>query len=263
MRRPRRPRGSRNAIDFPNSEPLATIPAQSVPIPESIFFIVGQEPISMQNQYQKALIFDLDNCLAPANEIGEELFAPAFDAIRRANRGTLSESSLQEAFADIWRHPLDWVAAHHGFSQEMTDAGWQVFAVTEIEQPMHGYDDLHVLSDLPAERFLVTSGFRRLQESKIRALNFRTWFVAAFVDAIDEPNRKGKEGIFREILETYQLAPADVFVVGDNPDSEIEAGNRLGLTTVQILRPGVPRADNATLYIHSLIELNEHLQSES
>ena len=217
----------------------------------------------MQRQYQKALIFDLDNCLAPANEVGEELFAPAFDAIRRANRGTLSEASLREAFADIWRHPLDWVAAHHGFNKEMTDAGWKVFAATEIEQPMHGYDDLHILPNLPAARFLVTSGFRRLQESKIRALNFRDWFVAVFVDAIDEPNRKGKEGIFRDILETYQLAPADVLVVGDNPDSEIEAGNRLGLTTVQILRPGVPRADNATLYIHSLTELNGHLQGKS
>jgi hypothetical protein len=32
----------------------------------------------------KALIFDLDNCLAPANAVGEELFEPAFDAIRTA-----------------------------------------------------------------------------------------------------------------------------------------------------------------------------------
>src|SRR5580765_7952350 len=34
----------------------------------------------------KALIFDLDNCLAAANEVGEELFEPAFEAMRQANR---------------------------------------------------------------------------------------------------------------------------------------------------------------------------------
>jgi putative hydrolase of the HAD superfamily len=48
-------------------------------------------------------------------------------------------------------------------------------------------------------------------------------------------------------------------VVGDNPDSEIVAGNRLGMKTVQVLRPGVPRGDNATAHINSLNELGELL----
>ena len=30
----------------------------------------------------KAIIFDLDSCLAAADEVGEQLFAPAFAAIR-------------------------------------------------------------------------------------------------------------------------------------------------------------------------------------
>lgn len=206
----------------------------------------------------KALIFDLDNCLAPASEVGEELFAPAFDAIRRANHGTLSEQSLEEAFVECWRHPLDWVAKTYGFSKEMTDAGWNIFATTEVKEPMYGYGDIDILPELPVQRFLVTSGFRRLQESKVRALNFQHLFTAVYIDAIDEPDRKGKKGLFEQILDDYQLAPGEVLVVGDNPDSEIEAGNRLGIRTVQILRPGVPRAQNATLYIHSLTELKEH-----
>ena len=69
------------------------------------------------------------------------------------------------------------------------------------------------------------------------------------IDAIDEDDRKGKQGIFASILETGQLRPEEVIVVGDNPDSEIEAGNKLGIRTVQILRPGVPRADSATYYV--------------
>jgi putative hydrolase of the HAD superfamily len=48
-------------------------------------------------------------------------------------------------------------------------------------------------------------------------------------------------------------------VVGDNPEAEIAAGNRLGIQTVQTLRAGVPRADNATFYIHTLAELPELL----
>jgi putative hydrolase of the HAD superfamily len=103
----------------------------------------------------------------------------------------------------------------------------------------------------------VTYGFRRLQDSKIRALGFEQLFDAIHVDAIDEADRKGKQGIFKEIIDTSRLDPAEVLVVGDNPDSEIESGNRLGARTAQILRAGVSRGSNATHYIHSLAELKE------
>jgi FMN phosphatase YigB (HAD superfamily) len=105
----------------------------------------------------------------------------------------------------------------------------------------------------------VTSGFRRLQESKIKALNLAPFFTAVYVDAIDEPGRLGKQGVFERILMDYELTSTEVLVVGDNADSEIRAGNRLGMRTVQTLRPGVPRASNATFYIHSLSELRKLL----
>jgi putative hydrolase of the HAD superfamily len=108
---------------------------------------------------------------------------------------------------------------------------------------------------------LVTSGFRTLQESKIEALGLRSRFDAVHVDAIDEADRKGKDGIFRDILERYGFEPERVLVVGDNPESEIEAGNRLGMATVQILRPGVARGATATHYIHGLSELRAIIEA--
>src|SRR5688572_4468085 len=148
----------------------------------------------------RAIIFDLDNCLSAAKEVGEELMQPVFDAIRKENRGRLSDEELERAFEDFWRIPLDTVAKDHGFSKEMLDAAWKVSVRLEVKAPMRGYEDLRVLKDLPVQRFLVTSGFRRLQESKIDALGIRHLFTDAFVDAIDEPNRKGKHGWFKEIL---------------------------------------------------------------
>ena len=176
----------------------------------------------------RALIFDLDNCLAAANEIGEHLFEPAFAAMRAANRGTLSEEALKEAFSECWRHPLDFVADKYGFSRDMLAAGWEVFSGIAVETPMKGYDDLDILRELPVELYLVTSGFRRLQESKIKALDFEHLFTGVHVDAIDEAERKGKQGIFESILDARRLKPEEVIVVGDNPDSEIDAGNRAG-----------------------------------
>jgi len=48
------------------------------------------------------------------------------------------------------------------------------------------------------QRFLVTSGFRQLQESKVRALGCADWFAAIDIEAIDEPNRRGKHGFFQD-----------------------------------------------------------------
>lgn len=154
---------------------------------------------------------------------------------------------------------MDWVASKYGFSKEMLAAGWEVFITLEVTHPMHGYSDLASLSELSTLRFLVTSGFRRLQKSKIRALALGQLFTAIHIDAIDEPDRKGKQGFFKLILGDYHLTPAEVLVAGDNADSEIAVGNLLGMKTVQTLRPGVPHSSDATFHINSLTELEKLL----
>jgi putative hydrolase of the HAD superfamily len=203
----------------------------------------------------RAVIFDLDNCLAAADEVGAALYQPAFDAIRTANRGHLPKDVLDQAVADVWRHPLDWVAERHGFSKEMRDAGWRAFVALEATQPMRGYGDLASIAELPGMRFLVTSGFRKLQESKIRLLKLAPLFTAIHIDAIDEPDRLGKQGLFEQIMRGHALRPAEVLIVGDSADSEIAVGNRLGIRTVQTLRPGVPRTEKAMFHVKSLTEL--------
>lgn len=204
-----------------------------------------------------AIIFDLDSCLAAADEVGRHLYAPAFAAIRAANHGLLSEEKLEAAFDDCWRVAFDAVADQYGFSESMRLAGWREFCQLEVARPMRGYDDLGVVRELSAKKFLVTSGFRALQESKVRALNFASWFTAIYIDAIDEPDLIGKKAIFENIIAKHRLVPAEVLVVGDSGESEIAVGNELGMPTIQILRPGVPRTDNADHHIRGLAELKD------
>lgn len=205
----------------------------------------------------RAIIFDLDNCLAPADEAGRDLYDPAFEAIREANRGTVSMAALEQAFEECWRSPLDHVAQKFGFTQEMLEAGWRVLAETTVHKPLRGYGDLDVLRSLNPLRFLVTSGFRRLQASKIQALGLPELFQRIWIDALGEPDRQGKQNTFATIMREFQLAPEETLIVGDNPESEIAAGNNLGMPTVQILRPGVQRDRSARFHVADLAELRE------
>lgn len=207
----------------------------------------------------RGIIFDLDNCLAAANEPGEALYAEAFAAMRTENRGRLTERELEAAFADMWRHPLDWVAERHEFSPEMRTAGWNEFRKTEVVTPMRGYGDLEELGELDVKKFLVTSGFRRLQESKIRALGLDRWMDECHVDAIDEAERRFKRGWFEDILRRHALRPAEVAVVGDSPASELAVGREMGMRTIQTLRSGVERSDAVDGHVHDLRELRSVL----
>lgn len=139
----------------------------------------------------EAIIFDLDRCLAEADE-HPEILDPGFEAIRRANRGTLSEAELERALEECRRHPFHRVARERGFSDAMIEAGRRAFSRTVVRRPMTGYPDLPVLERLPGKKFLVTTGFRRLQESKIDALGVAPLFDGVHIDAIDDGRPRGK-----------------------------------------------------------------------
>lgn len=145
----------------------------------------------------------------------------------------------------------------------MRSATWTAYSQLQVTGPILGYEDINVLPELPVMRFLVTTGFRLFQESKIRALGIGPLFVDILIDDVEAPEQqRGKQAHFADILDSYRLAPTEVMVVGDNAESEIVAGNNLGLTTVQILRPGVPRGTNAGFYVEDLRELRRLILSD-
>lgn len=211
----------------------------------------------------RALIFDLDNCLAPADEVGHALYEPAFAAMRSANHGILPEETLRAAFTDCWWHPLDWIARRYAFPPGMFEAGWRVFTTLENHRPLHGYGDLSLLPSLGCPLFLVTSGFLRLQQSKIASLGITPYFTEIHIDAIDDPSHPGKLHFFRHILAALSLPPGEALVIGDSPHSELAAARSLGIPAVQILRPGVTPSADIPRHIHSLADLIPLLASHS
>ncbi len=95
-------------------------------------------------------------------------------------------------------------------------------------EPFEGYETVKTIA---CKKFLVTMGFTKLQHSKIKQLGIDKDFDAIFV--VDpELSVLTKKDIFQKILSDYRYIPDDVLVLGDDPQSEINAAKELGIETV-------------------------------
>ncbi len=210
----------------------------------------------------RALICDLDNTLFPTRAIPRSVLQPALDAVRAVNRAGshVPESRLEEALEDCWDLSFDEVAQRYALPAPLCQAWAKSAERLEANGPLELYPDAAVLWTLPLRRFLVTTGYRRFQESKIAALDIAHRFEGICIDALGD-GRVGKEALFRQLMVEHRLASHEVAVLGDNAESELAAGHRLGLWTVQIVRERAVSSPSAHFRIDSLTELPAVLES--
>jgi putative hydrolase of the HAD superfamily len=182
----------------------------------------------MEQQNKKALIFDLDNTIYPVSSIGEDLFRELFEMIEEDGR---FEGNFEDVKDAIQRKPFQVVAEDFKFHEELTSAGLDALTDLEYRNEMEAFDDFEIVRKIDRMKFLVTTGFTKLQWSKIRLLNLEPDFEACFV--VDPAkSSKTKKDIFAEIMSRYGLTAEDLLVIGDDIHSEIQAGKELGIQTV-------------------------------
>ena len=188
----------------------------------------------------RAAVFDLDHTLFDPRTLPDTLFSEVTVRVRAAAAGLVPAAALEAALEDAWRLPFDRVVAHHRLPEAVTTAWHDAVSAVEVTEPLEPYPDVPSgLEQLALRRFLLTTGFRRLQESKLRELGIASLFVAVYVDALDPPGPLGKRALLERLLVEHGLTPPEVVVVGDRADDELSAARDLGMVAVQVLRPGV------------------------
>ena len=203
------------------------------------------------------LILDLDNTIYPVSSIGDELFTPLFQIIEKPEYG-ISEETLKEAKRDIQRIPFQKAAEKYDFPEELTAEALTLLRDLTYQGEMTSFQDYHFIKEYPCTRFLVTSGFTKLQQSKIDKLGLEKDFTEIFIIDPDFTD-KVKRDIFKEIINKYKLQSDDVIVIGDDPDSEIQAALDLNLHSILLDPAGqfdhnkaeytVPSLEKAVAYI--------------
>jgi FMN phosphatase YigB (HAD superfamily) len=204
---------------------------------------------------KKALIYDLDHTLFNPNTLDRAIFQPAFEVFNKV--APISGNRVTELERDFFSISLNAFIDKHlpGESKEEFIQSLRNITLPKLET----YKDSYLVPQLGTVNYLVTSGLREFQHQKIEALGIKDWFNQIYVDDPIDPTWKDKEEIMRLIMRQGNYQPSDLLVVGDNPLSEIKAGNALGIETVQILRLGIQPSEIATYQINNLEELRSYL----
>lgn len=189
----------------------------------------------------KGLFIDLDNCVFDTKSMGESLVAPVLDALIEADQQNFfKKENFSVVSQDLWTLSLDDVAQKHSFPKEILAVARQAYCQLEAPAWSKNYTDVNLLKQIKQKKILVTSGYSKLQWSKLRVTGIGDLFDQIIIDAIDNPQeRLGKKTIFAQLATEHGWLPGEVMVIGDSAFSELGAGKELGMVTVQILRPRV------------------------
>lgn len=176
----------------------------------------------------RALILDLDNTIYPVSSIADHLFEDLFQLIQAS--GEFGPELTEQITEEFKRRPYQLVADKYGFSLHLKQAGLDLLKNISYDLPMQPFDDYLYIREIPLPKFLVTTGFVKLQNSKIKMLGIEQDFKEIHIVDPDT-STKTKQHVFGEIITTYGYAAEELLVIGDDPESEIRAANSLGIPT--------------------------------
>lgn len=199
----------------------------------------------------KAIIYDLDNTLYPVPAIGEKLFAPVFKILEESGE---HEDNLTDIKRDMMRTPFRLVAKKYGISDALTKRAISIQEDLTFDEPIDTFSDYSELLEIPASRYLVTTGFEKMQQSKIDCMGVRNDFLEVHVV---DPTQTSKKEVFAGILNKHKYEPNEVLVVGDDPESELKAAKELGVPTVLYDRDSAWPDGTADYQISRFSELKE------
>jgi putative hydrolase of the HAD superfamily len=177
---------------------------------------------------KKAIIIDLDNTIYPVSSIGDMLFKTLFSIIYESGEYS---GDFDKIKSEIMRRPFQLVADEFLFSKSLKSDGIMHLSELTYEDKMQPFEDYNFVRSIPCKKFLVTTGFPKMQQSKIKQLGVQDDFEEIF---IIDPGKSDitKKDIFSKILTNNKYEVADVLVVGDDLNSEIKAANELGIDSV-------------------------------
>lgn len=173
----------------------------------------------------KAIFFDLDNTIYDVNSIAKELLTPLFDLIKSSGEFSIPFEDVKNL---ILQKPLQTVAEKSGFSKRLLEQCIAHLKGSEFHGKISPFEGFMETALLPVDKFLVTSGFTKMQLSKVRGMKLNDFFNEIHVVDFFEKERTKKD-VFIQIMSKHHYLPSEILVLGDDLHSEIKAAKELGM----------------------------------
>ena len=202
------------------------------------------------------LILDLDYTIFQTDKIEKRIFEPFFQNLVNDLDCLFNVEEINNIVTDLWKDSWDVVIENYKIPKELFIKSVKVLESLNLNLEISTYKDYKHLEKYSIDKFLVTTGLTSLQNAKIKALNIESDFKEIVInDRLIESETKLE--IFKKLIKIHNLNPKNTYVIGDNPNSEIAAGKKLNLKTIQIVRENIEKGNNADYYIKSFEELKD------
>lgn len=202
------------------------------------------------------LILDLDDTIFETKSMNSKIFDSAISLIKNYYERSDSAVKSEEIIADLWSYPIDVVFVKYNTRKPLINEFYKRIEAIDFQKlDIKTFEDYKELRTLTENKMLVTTGFKKLQWAKIKALSIENDFDQIYIDDPRSTPRNHKIDIFRQILIETKKKPKEIWVIGDNPESEIKAGKELGMKTIQRKSKSKNLSEFADYKIESFYEL--------
>lgn len=189
-----------------------------------------------------AVIFDLDDTLFDCTGLLVEA------SRRRAAKAMVEaglpcteeyayqlQKTLTERYGPYY-HVFDEIAKKYNMDHSLAERAFHAYNTGEVANIKPFPDVIPTLKQLKSDGyklFLVTTGVHERQKKKIELLGLGPYFDNIVIN--DQEVGLLLEEAFRDLLESYDLSPNEVVVVGDRIGDELRVAKDLGMFSVQML----------------------------
>lgn len=184
-----------------------------------------------------------------------KIFEPFFNHLILKLKTIFDQQVIERIVSDLWQRPFDIVIKKYNIPFTTIAESIDLLENLDLDLKISTFQDYTFIKNIQTKKLLVTTGVTALQKAKIKALKIENDFDKIIInDTLRET--KTKQDIFYDLKLEFNLNHKTTYVIGDNSESEIKAGNALDFITIQILRENVIKGNNARYYINSFDELS-------
>ena len=206
---------------------------------------------------RKLLIFDLDDTIFNTKSIGLEPVKTILDSFTEILYQVYTSENVQEIINDVWKIPFDEVCIKYQLPTEIQKEFEDLIQNQDYRFTIQAFEGYQTIASLAFKKVLLTTGFEKLQYSKIEALDIKEDFDKIYIDNPLSIPRRDKFTLLKTILKDFpDYTP---IVIGDNVHSEIKAAHQLGLASIQMAHYQQKRSSLATHYCLNFKDLMTYL----